>query len=155
MDPDDYCPLDANLLRTDHAERPELNKGTVDFIVSEDYWAPHPPPTLNPLYQPVIPEPVAGRRKPEPLNYVFAIDVSMDAYRSGFARAACQSLLHILYGGPSETGNTLEPCFPPHSRLCIITFDRTLHFYNLAVRMLFPHLCLVLNNEAVLCASQV
>ncbi|THH27445.1 hypothetical protein EUX98_g6743 [Antrodiella citrinella] len=154
VDPDDYCPLDANLLRTDHAERPELNKGTVDFTVSEDYWAPHPPPGLNPLYQPVMPEPVAGRRKPEPLNYVFAIDVSMDAYRSGFTRAACQSLLHILYGGPSETGNTLEPCFPPHSRLCIITFDRTLHFYNLASHLERAQMLVVPDLEDVFVPSR-
>ena len=67
----------------------------------------------------------------------------MDAYRAGFTQAACQAILHSLYGGPSETGAFVEPCFSPHSRLCILTFDRTLHFYNLAVRILSNSGCIL------------
>ncbi|KAH8084302.1 sec24-like protein [Cristinia sonorae] len=156
VDPDDYCQLDATLLRTDHAERPELNKGTVDFVVPETYWALHPPPTVKPLFQPVIPEPVTGHRKPQPLNYVIILDVSMDAFRGGFTSAACRSILNVLYGGPSLTApeSHLEPCFPPNSRLCIITFDKTLHFYNLNSNLERAQMLVVPDMEDVFVPSQ-
>lgn len=128
-----FCNLDANLLRLDHLQRPELNKGTVDFAVPEEYWAPHPPPRIAPLYQPVIPSTETGSRKPQSMDYVFVIDVSVEAIRSGFTSTACESLRRILYGGTSEEDTIV--CFPSQSRICIVTYDRTLHFYNLSVRI--------------------
>ncbi len=132
--PEYFCNLDANLLRLDHLQRPELNKGTIDFAVSEEYWAPHLPARISPLYQPITPAHDSGSRKPQPMDFVFALDVSSEAIRSDFTRKACESLASILFGGLLEDGSRVEPCFPPHSRLCILTFDRTIQFYDLSVR---------------------
>ncbi|KAJ3484683.1 hypothetical protein NLI96_g5487 [Meripilus lineatus] len=129
--PDYFCGLDANLLRLDHAQRPELLKGTVDFTVSQEYWAPHPPPRISPLFQPILPAPSTGHRIPQPLDYVFILEVSTEAICSGFARSACESISRILYGSSPNDVGAVEPCFPAASRICIMTFDTTLHFYDL------------------------
>jgi len=122
-------------MRLDHLQRPELNKGTVDFVVPEEYWAINPPPKISSSYYLVQPPP-PGPRRPQPMDYVFVFDISNEAIQSGFLVTACASLLKVLYGGTSEDGLSLEPCFPENSRLAIISFDQTLHFYNLSVRLL-------------------
>lgn len=127
-----FCNLDANFLRLDHLQRPELNKGTVDFAVSEEYWTPQPPPSIRPLYYSVVPQPTAGVRKPQPMDYVFVFDVSQEAVRSGFLKTACAVLLAALFGD----GESIPSCFPQESRIAILAFDRTLQFYNLSVRLL-------------------
>ena len=122
-------------MRLDHANRPELNKGTVDFVVeSDEYWAPPPLPKLAPTY--FTPEPPPSTpREPVPLHYLFALDVSINAVESGFLRSVCTILLDALYGGTATDGSTFEPCFPQGCRVGILTFDQTLHFYNLSVRV--------------------
>ncbi|KAM5536129.1 hypothetical protein V8D89_010228 [Ganoderma adspersum] len=126
--PEYFCNLDANMLRLDYLQRPELNKGTVDFAVPEEYWAPHPPPSIRPLYHSMLPEPTTSRRIPVPMDYVFAFDVSQEAVRSGFLQTACNVLIELLYGDD----DTIPSCFPPSSRIAILAFDRTLQFYNLS-----------------------
>lgn len=127
-----FCNLDGNLMRLDHLQRPELNKGTVDFAVSEEYWALHPPHKLTMPYFSTEPQP-SGSRPPMPMNYVFAFDVSHEAIQSGLLRTACGSLLTILYGGVSVDDSSLDPCFPKGSRLAVLTFDQTIHFHDLSV----------------------
>ncbi|TBU39840.1 sec24-like protein [Dichomitus squalens] len=126
--PEYFCNLDANMLRLDHLQRPELNKGTVDFAVPQEYWTPHPPPTIRPLYYSMLPEPSTSRRSPTHMDYVFAFDVSQEAVRSGFLQTACTVLIELLYG----RDDTIPPCFPPSSRVAILTFDRALQFYDLS-----------------------
>ncbi|KAF9237386.1 hypothetical protein BU15DRAFT_88812 [Melanogaster broomeanus] len=130
-----FSNLDANFMRLDHANRPELNKGTVDFIVeAEDYWAPPPLPKLTPTYFSPEPPPTTPR-KPQPLNYLFALDVSIQAVESGFLQSVCDIILGILYGGTAVDGSTFEPCFPQCCGIGIITFDQTVHFYNLSANL--------------------
>jgi protein transport protein SEC24 len=126
--PEYFCNLDANLMRLDHLQRPELNKGTVDFAVPEEYWAQSPQPRIKPLYQPITSLPESDRRKPQPMDYVFAIDVSAEAIMPGFAGHACAIIKRALYGGES-----CAPCIPSQSRICIISFDTEVHFYDLSV----------------------
>ncbi|KXN91832.1 hypothetical protein AN958_11651 [Leucoagaricus sp. SymC.cos] len=125
-----FSNLDANMLRLDHADRPELNRGTYEFAVHEGYWPQHPPTKINPSYFSVDP-PLAGSKRPLPMNYVFALDVSNDAIETGFLKASCALLKTVLYGGTSLDGQQLDPCFKPGCQLAILTYDRTLHFYDL------------------------
>lgn len=123
------------MTRLDHLQRPELNKGTVDFAVPKEYWAPQPEPRIEALYQPVVPTSTSETRPPEPMRYVFAFDVSQEAMQSGFTRIACLQVLDILYGYDAQDGTRVEPCFPARSRVCIISYDRAIQFYDLSVRM--------------------
>jgi len=138
VSPEYFSGLDSDLRRVDHLQRPELNRGTVDFAVPEGYWAPQPDPRLMPSYYTPFPH-RSTSRKPQPMCYVFAIDVSHEAVKSGFVHSACMGLLDVLYGPSDKTESTGNPdslgsCFPSTSRIAVITFDRTLHFYNLSVR---------------------
>jgi protein transport protein SEC24 len=131
--PDDFCNLDGNMRRLDHAQRPELNKGTVDFAVPEEYWAQHPPQRIATPYASHAPQP-SGSRSPAPMDYVFAFDVTNQAVDTGFLQSACQGLLSALFGYSFEDGTTVEPSIPSKSRIAILTFDETLHYYDLSVR---------------------
>ncbi|KAF9442321.1 beta-sandwich domain of Sec23/24 [Macrolepiota fuliginosa MF-IS2] len=125
-----FSNVDANMLRLDHAQRPELNRGTVDFVVSEEYWAQHPPPNINPSYFSAE-LPLTGPKQPLPMNYIFAFDVSNDAIERGFLKTSCDLLKTVLYGGTSLDGQQLDSSLPPASQVTILTYDRTLHFYDL------------------------
>lgn len=134
----------------DAQNRPELTKGTVDFLVPVSaYRAPHPPPRLasaatsrpppssplpSKLYFFSLPEPAQQvGREPKPMDYVMMLDLSLDGVRSGFVRTVAESLLDILYGP--------EACFPPLSRIAFLTFDATVHFYELLVSSTVITLC--------------
>ncbi|KAF7316124.1 SEC23 SEC24 family protein [Mycena indigotica] len=118
-----FCHLDANMRRMDHDRRPELNRGTVDFVVPKEYWATNPPQRLSMPYYSIDPPP-SGPRQPQPLSFVFAFDVSNEAVQSGALKTACAALQDALFGP--------DACFPPSSCLAILTFDETLHFYDLS-----------------------
>ncbi|KAJ7689383.1 Sec23/Sec24 trunk domain-containing protein [Mycena rosella] len=123
VSPDYFCNLDGNLQRMDHLQRLELTRGTVDFEVPPEYWATHPPPRLSMPYFSAEPPPT-GPRRPLPLNYVFALDVSSESLRSGLLHTACAALQDALFGQNAS--------FCPESEVAIVTFDDTLHFHDLS-----------------------
>lgn len=128
-------------MRLDQLQRPELNKGTVDFTVPEQYWATDPPPKIKPVFNPLVSMNESEKRKPRPINYVFAIEVTASAVNSGFTSKVCESLARSLCGNASAESPVL-PCIAPQSKICIMTFDHTIHFYDFAVRhnlSQFPH----------------
>lgn len=94
--------------RIDVDQRPELRYGSVEFEVPEEYNS--------------------ARGAPSPLNWVFAIDVSAQAVRSGMVQACCDALKHALYGTHLD-----ESRFAQGNKVSVITFDKDVHFYNLAV----------------------
>lgn len=102
MPTDYYSPLDMSGRRMDMDQRPELQRGTIEFQVPREYWT----------------------REPAPLHIVFAIDVTWSAIKSGMLLTLCETLKSILY-----QENTLNP----HTRIAIVTYDTSVHFYNLKV----------------------
>ncbi|KAJ7185803.1 sec24-related protein [Mycena filopes] len=127
VSPEYFCNLNINLQRMDHLQRPELNRGTIDFVVPPEYWATNPPQRLAMPYFSAEPPPT-GPRRPLPLAYVFALDVSNEAYQCGLLHTACAGILDILFGP--------NACCPPESEIAILTFDVTLHFYDLSSDLL-------------------
>lgn len=126
--PDYFCNLDPNFMRLDHPQRPELNKGTVDFLVPDEYWALEPP-GLNPSYAPVGPSSKKRtHRPPQPMNYVFAFDISVDAVRSGFLKSSCDALRAAIY---QETEEGVICKLPVGSKIAIISYDCVINVYNL------------------------
>ena len=137
------------------APRAELQRGTVDFLVPSTYWAPVPPKRLIHSFIPVgvdseshgraslenklipINNPETATRSPAPMNYVFALDVSLEAVQSGFLASTCEILLDVLYGGvggdTEDTTATSRSWWNPESKLAIVTFDRELCFYDFSV----------------------
>ena len=129
-----FSNLDANFLRLDHLQRPELNKGTVDFDVStsEEYWALQPSPQISPSFY--SPEPMpSGSRPPTAIDYIFAFDVSGEAVVSEFLHASCEALKRVLFGSADANDIQYAALFPDGGRVAILTFDTTLHFYDLSV----------------------
>jgi protein transport protein SEC24 len=73
--PRDYqCNLGPDGRRRDADERPELCRGTVDFVATKEYMV----------------------RDPMPAVYFFLIDVSMNAIQTGATAAACSAIQQVL-----------------------------------------------------------
>lgn len=136
VEPHYFSALDANFTRLDYSERPELQKGTVDFDVSQstDYWASNPP--QDPSLSITSPNPTLSNaaRRPQNMRYVFVLDVSDTSVRSGFLTATCVALRAIIHGRFSEDGSEEAPAsLPSGCSIALVTFDDTLHFYDLSV----------------------
>jgi protein transport protein SEC24 len=111
--PDGYfSPLEANGKRHDLTSRPELTRGSVDFVASSDYI----------------------QKQLGPLRYVFVVDVSEYAVSSGMLQVLLDSLRTFL-NGLCESGSA--------SKVAIITFDSTVHFWNLRGSLQQPQMMVV------------
>src|SRR5690606_8935086 len=75
-----YSPLDMTGKRVDREQRPELMRGTVEYIVPKEYWA----------------------KEPTPLRWLFAIDVSMEAINKGLIESMVKAIRRALYGDEKE-----------------------------------------------------
>jgi protein transport protein SEC24 len=69
-----FSPLDANGVRHDYIARPELSRGSVDFVATSEYMS----------------------RTPAPAAFVFVIDVSAAALASGHAAFAARCVRDAL-----------------------------------------------------------
>lgn len=72
-------------------------------------------------------------RVPRPMTYVFLIDVSFSAVRCGALKVCTQAIKRALYGDGDKSDVSAAPGFglAPGSKVCFITFDQALHFFNL------------------------
>jgi protein transport protein SEC24 len=99
--------------RLDREQRPELMRGTVEFLVPKEYWS----------------------KEPVGLRTLFLIDVGQEAFNKGFLEAFCEGIMAALYGGdetPAEDGQITRRV-PEGAKVGFVTFDKDIHFYNMNV----------------------
>jgi protein transport protein SEC24 len=96
-----YSPLNSMQVRQDFDERMELRKGTVDFIASNEYM----------------------NRPPMPPTYVFVMDVSKPAIDSGYLNICVSTIKSVIENQLLPGGE--------RTRVLFITYDSSVHFYNL------------------------
>ena len=150
--PEYFAHLDVNGRRLDLDQRPELLKGSIDFIVPKDYWVQDTPP-------PASSSSLTIPRQPQPLHYIFAIDVSADTSRARggqgnqapemhahpMLREVCKGVKDILYGATDDDDSEKDSNvqnghdrrskrgLPRGAKVSILTFDKVVYFYNLKV----------------------
>ena len=133
-----FSPVDINGDRQDCSTRPELQKGSVDFLVPPSYWAQEPSLPTQPLFFSVEKRHQTQLRVPRPMRLVFVIDISLDSTRSGFTKAVCMSLLSILYFSRTSP---LDSCYnSAETEVAFVGVDNHVHFYDLTVRECPPGL---------------
>lgn len=138
-----YSTLELSGQRVDHASRPELNHGTIDFVVGKEYWAQPPPPRLlasandpvspnsKPAFLPNLQQPPTPTRKPSPLHILFSIDVSAESITSGLAKSLCSVLKQCLFTSDSEDQGQAK-------QIGIVAHDaKSVYFFDLSVRTFF------------------
>lgn len=158
--PEYFSHLDVNGRRLDLEQRPELMRGTIDMIVPKDYWVQDPPPP-NASSTATIPRP------PQPLHYIFALDVSCDSsHRRGgpqepelrahpMLAEVTRTLKELIYGSSedgkdNQEGDQAEDGqpekrggLPPGAKVAIVTFDKVVHFYNMKAGLEKPQMLVV------------
>eukprot|EP01117_Protostelium_nocturnum_P012070 TRINITY_DN441_c0_g1_i2.p1 TRINITY_DN441_c0_g1~~TRINITY_DN441_c0_g1_i2.p1 ORF type:complete len:875 (-),score=232.15 TRINITY_DN441_c0_g1_i2:40-2664(-) len=106
-----FAPLDGYGKRTDLHLRPELSKGTYEFVAMED----------------------SESKKPKSPLFLFALDVSFSSVSSGMLHAAINSISTILNASIMK----------PSIRVGFITYDTTIHFYNLHKSLQQPQMMVI------------
>ncbi|KAB2044444.1 hypothetical protein ES319_D01G090400v1 [Gossypium barbadense] len=106
-----FANLDATGRRIDLDQRPELIKGSVEFVAPMEYM-------VRPLMPPL---------------YFFLIDVSISAVRSGMIEVVAQTIRSCLDELPGF----------PRTQIGFITFDSTIHFYNMKSSLTQPQMMVV------------
>ncbi|CAL8265867.1 unnamed protein product [Merluccius merluccius] len=78
-------------------------------------------------------------RPPQPAVYLFVLDVSHNAVETGYLNVVCQSLLDNISALPGDT----------RTKVGFITFDSTVHFYNLQEGLSQPQMLIVSDIEDI------
>lgn len=101
-------------IRLDREQRPELMRGTVEFMVPKEYWS----------------------KQPVGIRWLFLIDVTQESYNKGFLSAFCDGILSSLYSKENEAAEgedgekKTERMIPPGAKVGFMTYDKEVHFYN-------------------------
>ncbi|EXV06699.1 SEC23/Sec24 family protein [Metarhizium robertsii] len=110
--PEYFCATSPQGVRVDRDQRPELHRGTVEFVVPKEYWT----------------------REPVGLRWLFLIDVTQESFNKGFLETFCDGILAALYGGENqEKDENGEPKrrVPEGAKVGFVTYDKDIHFYNM------------------------
>ena len=78
-------------------------------------------------------------RPPQPAVYLYLLDVSFNAVSTGYLKIFCQTLLEEMERIPGDS----------RTQIGFITFDSSLHFYNLAEGLSQPQMMVVSDIEDV------
>jgi protein transport protein SEC24 len=109
-----FSPTDPTGRRVDREQRPELNLGTVEFIVPKEYYS----------------------KEPVPIRWLFLIDVTEESVNKGFLTAFCDGIMNALYGndrkGEGQEEGAAKRDLPQGAKVGFVTFDKAMHFYNIS-----------------------
>ncbi|XP_075614671.1 protein transport protein Sec24C isoform X2 [Balearica regulorum gibbericeps] len=110
--------LDHTGKRVDFYDRPELSLGSYEFLATVDYCK--------------------NNKFPSPPAFIFMIDVSYNAVKSGLVRLICEELKSLIDFLPRE-GNMEESAI----RVGFVTYNKVLHFYNVKSSLAQPQMMVV------------
>ncbi|KAM6951724.1 protein transport protein Sec24C isoform 2-T2 [Aplochiton taeniatus] len=110
--------LDHTGKRVDCYERPELSLGSYEFLATVDYCK--------------------NNKLPQPPAFIFLIDVSYNAVKSGLVHMVCQELKSLLDYLPRE-----NPELDSVVRVGFVTYNKVLHFYNVKASLAQPQMMVV------------
>ncbi|XP_028285951.1 protein transport protein Sec24C isoform X1 [Parambassis ranga] len=110
--------LDHTGKRVDCYDRPELSLGSYEFLATVDYCK--------------------NNKIPQPPAFIFLIDVSYNAVKSGMVSIVCQELKTLLDYLPRE-----NPEMDSVVRVGFVTYNKVLHFYNVKSSLAQPQMLVV------------
>ncbi|XP_073345156.1 protein transport protein Sec24C isoform X1 [Pagrus major] len=110
--------LDHTGKRVDCYDRPELSLGSYEFLATVDYCK--------------------NNKLPQPPAFIFLIDVSYNAVKSGMVNIVCQELKTLLDYLPRE-----NPEMDSMVRVGFVTYNKVLHFYNVKASLAQPQMLVV------------
>uniref|UniRef100_A0A3Q4HAR0 SEC24 homolog B, COPII coat complex component n=1 Tax=Neolamprologus brichardi TaxID=32507 RepID=A0A3Q4HAR0_NEOBR len=101
--------------------------------VTRSYGEPHKRPEVQNSTVEFIASSDYMLRPPQPAVYLFVLDVSHNAVEAGYLKYFCESLLENLDRLPGDS----------RTRVGFLTFDSTIHFYNLQEGLSQPQMLVV------------
>ncbi|KAJ7997145.1 hypothetical protein DPEC_G00225920 [Dallia pectoralis] len=107
--------------------------------VSRSYGEPHKRPEVQNATIEFIAPSEYMLRPPQPAVYLFVLDVSHNAVETGYVDVVCQSLLENINSLPGDS----------RTKIGFITFDSTIHFYNLQEGLSQPQMLIVSDIEDI------
>ncbi|XP_040904384.1 protein transport protein Sec24B isoform X2 [Toxotes jaculatrix] len=111
--------------------------------VTRSYGEPHKRPEVQNSTVEFIASSDYMLRPPQPAVYLFVLDVSHNAVEAGYLKYFCESLLENLDKLPGDT----------RTRVGFLTFDSTIHFYNLQEGLSQPQMLVVSDIDDVFIPS--
>ncbi|XP_013873859.1 protein transport protein Sec24A isoform X2 [Austrofundulus limnaeus] len=107
--------------------------------VSRSYGEPHKRPEVQNATIEFIAPSEYMLRPPQPAVYLFVLDVSHNAVETGYLKEFCQSVLDNINSLPGDS----------RTKVGFITFDSTIHFYNLQEGLSQPQMLIVSEIEDI------
>eukprot|EP00058_Branchiostoma_floridae_P016436 XP_002601924.1 hypothetical protein BRAFLDRAFT_124593 [Branchiostoma floridae] len=111
--------------------------------LTKSYGEPHKRPEVQNSTIEFIAPSEYMLRPPQPAVYLFVLDVSHNAVEMGYLHSFCRVLLDELERLPGDARTSIG----------LLTFDKVLHFYNLAEGLSQPQMLIVSDTEDVFLPS--
>ncbi|KAJ4945719.1 hypothetical protein JOQ06_023398 [Pogonophryne albipinna] len=111
--------------------------------VTRSYGEPHKRPEVQNATVEFIASSDYMLRPPQPAAYLFVLDVSHNAVESGYLKYFCESLLDNMDKLPGDT----------RTRVGFLSFDSTIHFYNLQEGLSMPQMLVVSDIDDIFIPS--